>query len=329
MLFKKLKKSELKKILVFTLTNIGDVILTFPVIDILREECPGAELSVVVAPKGESIIKNNPHFKEVFVFNKHQFFTKTCKFILDLRSRHYDLVVDLRNTAIPFCLGAKYTTPPYTVRDAQKHMRLQHLKRLKTVFPYASEMPKKYSLFVSDRERKYVDDIVKEEIGDNTEFVVVAPSAEDRRKRWHREGFADLCDQLIELYGYKIVFAGKKQDWDVVEDIAKKMQHESVNLTGMTTLTELARLLQRSCLAIANDSGPMHMASYLDVPIVALFGRSDPALYGPWGKTSFFVKADQSNVTEEQGESCFMKSITTEHVLETIKEMKKYSALSK
>ena len=69
---KKLDKSSVKKILVISLSNIGDVILTFPVIDILKEELPAAQLSVVVGPKAVSLFDDNPYIKEVIIFDKHQ-----------------------------------------------------------------------------------------------------------------------------------------------------------------------------------------------------------------------------------------------------------------
>ena len=70
-------KSKIKKILVISLTNIGDVVLTFPVIDILKENLPDAKISVLIGPKAESLLKGNPVLDKVYVFNKHQPFLET------------------------------------------------------------------------------------------------------------------------------------------------------------------------------------------------------------------------------------------------------------
>ena len=117
-----LNKSEINKILVISLTNIGDVILTFPVIDILKEDFPSAKLSIVIGPKAESLFCDNPHLEKVHIFNKHQLPFKTLRWVLGMRKEHFDLVVDLRNTAIPFMISPRYRTscrsPPRNHRIA-------------------------------------------------------------------------------------------------------------------------------------------------------------------------------------------------------------------
>jgi len=107
---KSLKKSKIRKILVISLTNIGDVILTFPVIDILKRDFSSAKLSVVIGPKAESLLKGNPHLENIYIFDKRQPFLKTVAWVNELRKEKYDLVVDLRNTAIPFLIFPEYMT---------------------------------------------------------------------------------------------------------------------------------------------------------------------------------------------------------------------------
>ncbi len=105
MLKKLSNKSEIKKILVVSLTNIGDVILTFPVIDILKKDFPSAKLSIVIGPKAESLFFKNPYLDKIHIFDKHQPPLKSLSWIGELRRERFDLVVDLRNTAIPFLIS--------------------------------------------------------------------------------------------------------------------------------------------------------------------------------------------------------------------------------
>src|SRR3990167_8349169 len=102
----KIDKTKIKKILLITLSNIGDVIVSFPVMDIL---------------KGESLLKNHPLIQQVYVYDKRQPMTKTMALLGQLRRERFDLVIDLRNTAIPFLIGAKYCTFPFLRNDPTVH----------------------------------------------------------------------------------------------------------------------------------------------------------------------------------------------------------------
>ncbi len=285
-----LDKSKIHKILVISLTNIGDVILTFPVIDIVRANFPAAKLSVVAGPKVESFLKPNPHLEHVYVYNKRQKLIKMAKWLLELRKQKFDLVVDLRNTAIPLITGAKYRTPIISRKSNNIHMRNKHLERLRSVLSFKEPVKEKLALFISGEDKKMVNAIIKNEIGDRERFVVIGPGAANHSKRWSEEGFADVCDELITRYKVKIVFIGSREDKIVAQRILHLMKNESLDLCGRLSLSQLAELFNHCLLTIVNDSAPLHLASYLDVPVLAVFGPTDPLKYGPWGSQGCFIK---------------------------------------
>ena len=285
-----LDKSKIKKILVISLTNIGDVILTFPVIDILKENFPSANLSVVVGPKVESLLKGNPNLEHVYIYIKRQKPIKTARWLLDLRKQKFDLVVDLRNTVIPFLTASKYKTPILMTKTNAIHMRNKHLQRLRSIFPFKEMSQHTSALFVPQEDQKIVAEVIKNEIGGNERFVVVGAGAANHSKRWSEEGFAKVCDELIEQYKLKIVFIGSREDKIVAQRIVHMMKHPSIDLCGRLTLTQLAEIFKHCLLTIVNDSAPLHLASYLDIPVLAIFGPTDPLKYGPWGSKSYFIK---------------------------------------
>ena len=102
---KLLKESRPKRILVVSQTNIGDVVLTCPVIDILRRDFPQARIDVVTGPKAVSLFADNPNFG-IKVFDKQASLMKKWAWFLDLTRAHYDCVVDLRRTALAFFFSA-------------------------------------------------------------------------------------------------------------------------------------------------------------------------------------------------------------------------------
>ncbi|HOW34936.1 MAG TPA: glycosyltransferase family 9 protein [Candidatus Omnitrophota bacterium] len=288
----KLDASKIKNILVVSLSNLGDVILTFPVVDILKENFPVANLHVVVGPKAKSFFKDNPHIAKVHIFNKHDSGINQLRWVLHLRKEQFDLAVDLRNTAIPILAGAKCFTPLWTVRAKHMHMKQKHLNRLKTVFQFARESKERYALFISDADKKYIDILLRSDGVAQERFIAVGPGAANTAKRWPKESFAQVCDRINQELKIKIVFVGDQADKEIAKEILGKMKTRAVNACGSTSLTQLAALLSRACLTLVNDSAIMHMASYLDVPTLAIFGPTDPAKYGPWGTKAKVIQRD-------------------------------------
>ncbi|MCK5083844.1 MAG: glycosyltransferase family 9 protein [Candidatus Omnitrophica bacterium] len=287
-----LDRSKINKILVVSLTNIGDVILTFPVIDILKRDFPSAKLSIVIGPKAESLFCENPDLDKVYVFDKHQPPLKTLAWVFELRRQRFDLVIDLRNTAIPFLISPRYRTFFRVDKASNVHMRDKHLNRLRSIHAVETEASESKALFISEPDKNYVEEFIGKKIGAGQKYVVVAPGAADSSKRWSEENFAFVCDRLIADYNLKVIFAGDEGDQKVVGRINKLMASGSLNLCGRTSLVQLAELFRHCFFAIVNDSAPMHLASYLNVPVLALFGPTDPQKYGPWGTCSYMIKKD-------------------------------------
>jgi len=313
MSLKLLTKSKIHKILLISLTNIGDVILTFPVIDILKKEFPSAKLSVVIGPKAESLLRGNPYLDKVHIFDKHQSSIKSLWWIFELRKDQFDLVIDLRNTAIPFMISPKYRTSYLVKKASNMHMREKHLNRLKSLYPFEMKAADRCALFVSTENEEYIDQIIEKEVGGEGKYVIVAPGAADHSKKWPEEKFAHVCDRLINDYKVKIVFAGNGDDRKIAQQVCKLMEFDAINLCGRTDLAQLGQLFKHCFFAIVNDSAPMHLASYLNIPILALFGPTSPSQYGPWSETSCFIRKNESCP------ACAMPKVSTVHsCMETI-----------
>lgn len=277
----KIDKDQIKKILVISLSNIGDIVLTFPVLDILKRDFPRAQLDVIVGPKGQSLVEGNPNFGRVFIYHKNQSPWDIWGWLGQLMCQRYDLVIDLRNTIIPFLIFAKHKTPLMFKRSQGLHVRQQHLQRLAAVWNFSAESQKKSMLYISHADQKKAIELLN--FGDGDEgYVVFAPGSRAENKRWTEHGFAKLADYLIEQYHLKVVLVGDKNETVISGRVKGLMKHQPCDLTGQLTLKELGAVLAAARLAVVNDSAPLHMASYLNVPVVAFFGPTNPDRYGPW-----------------------------------------------
>lgn len=282
--------ASIKKILVISLSNIGDIILTLPVMDVLHQNFPKAAISVVVGPKGSPLFKGNNDLAKIYVFQKRQHWLKTLRFLGELRRENFDWVVDLRNTAMPFFIAGRYRTSYWVRRIKGQHVVDQHLDRLRSLYAGAKRMEIKSALTILAEDKVSTNNIIRNEVGDRCPYVVLAPGAADGGKCWAEARFAAVSDALARAHNLRVVLVGDERDILTGERVRQAMTSDAVNLCGRLSLTQLAVLIEKSFLFIGNDSAPMHLASYLDVPVVGIFGPTDPARYGPWSRESCVVE---------------------------------------
>ena len=304
-----------------SLSNIGDVVLTLPVVDILRRDFPAAAISIVVGPKAESLLRDSNVFEQMIILDKKQPLSELWKWIGQLRRFHFDLVVDLRNSMIPYMLWPRYMTPPETRRKKERHMRDKHIARLRSVYDFKDRVIQHHCLDVTSATAEVVDQLLSVDGGVPGPFVVMAPGSADRGKRWSRTGFATVAKYLKKEYDLGIVFLGDEQDDLIVREIVTRLNEPAVNLCGRTSLSQSAEIVRRGVLAVVNDSAVLHLAGYHNVPTVALFGYTNPVKYGPWSKQQVVMQPSEPPPPKEsstQERVDYIESISPEKVIRSI-----------
>ena len=171
-----------------------------------------------------------------------------------------------------------------------KHMKERHL--LRAGFNPKDNSPKTF-FSISRQDKEQIDSILSKAGIDNKDKVIVLScGARSKTKVWQEEKFVELISNLIKEYNFKIILVGDSKDKEVSNRINGALGLACLDLSGKTSLQELACILKRSELLISNDSAVMHIASYLNIPVVAIFGITDDAKYGPWPEKSFIVKKE-------------------------------------
>ena len=293
-------KAEVNRILVITLSNVGDIILTTPVIKALSKELPSARIDVMVGPGGREIFEKDPRIFKVIIYDKHMPMAEKRRLQLKLKKLRYDLVVDIRNTVFPLLIGPKYRTA--TIQkfpNSVVHSRKRHLYRLKSVG--IDNLDEVSYIHITKEDDEHAEKLLKEK-GIVDPIVVVNPGAKSHLKRWTVEGFAEVSDRLITECGANVVFVGLKEDEAVVKEIITKMKNKPHNLVNRTNIRQLGSLLRRSRLLVTNDSAPLHLGCAVGVKVVALFGPTDPRKYGPTGEFDVVVKEKLSCAPCERAE---------------------------
>jgi heptosyltransferase-2 len=121
--------------------------------------------------------------------------------------------------------------------------------------------------------------------------IGVCPGAEyGPAKRWLPERFAEVMQTIRERTGCEWAVFGVEKDRPIADEIIRQSGGECLDLVGKTTLAELIEELRRCALLLTNDTGTMHLAASLGVPVVAIFGSTEPALTGPVGRGHIVVR---------------------------------------
>jgi len=111
-------------------------------------------------------------------------------------------------------------------------------------------------------------------------IVVMAPGTIWETKQWRREAFAEVARHFLQK-GFAVALIGSERERAVCDEVAA-LAPGIINLSGETTLSELAALIRRATICVTNDSGPMHLAVALGRPVVSVFGPTDPIWIGPY-----------------------------------------------
>lgn len=286
---------EINKILVITLSNVGDVILTTPVIKILKENFPHSSLSVMCSERVSELFDSDPIIDKVIIYNKFITLKEKIKLVLKLRKKKYDIVLDLRHTLFPLFLGAKYNNSVFKIRENSNiHKRDFHLNDLNELNLNLNIDKKLPYLYISDNIRKKVKGILEKNMLEENDYIVVSPGGGSGAKLWPKENFLKLCNLIKKNYGYKILLVGDKEDKKITKWIYEKINPEAkiIDMAGKTTLLPLAGIVKNSKLLITNDSGVLHIGSAVRTPIIAIFGPTNEQNYGPLGDKTKVIKKD-------------------------------------
>lgn len=289
----------INKILFITLSNIGDVILTLPVLDCLRARFPEPEITVLVGPRPKEIFENNPYIHKVIVYDKHAPVKEKIKLFNNLKKENFEAVIDLRNSLFGLLLPAQYKTSAFRIiPNSIRHMKDRHLYKIQFRIwrdKIQKEIPRN-SLSIKPQEEEYISGILKDnKINDDDTIIVVAPGARSHIKRWSKEKFLGLIPKLGEEFKRpRIILAGDRDDSAIAKYITDNCRYPVVDLIAKTKIGELAALLKQAKLVITNDSAVLHLASYLNTPVAAIFGPTDELKYGPWSKVRSVIKKDVS-----------------------------------
>lgn len=278
------------RILFITTTRIGDAVLSSGLLGHLAAKYPGARFVIACGAEAAPLFEAVPGLERTIPVAKGAFGWHWVPLWGKLATRRYDLIIDLRGSAIAYllCAGVRHVYRPNpALRGAHRVLQAAAVLGLNP-----APSPKLWTLPRHDRDAQRL-------VPGGSPVLAIAPTANWSGKVWAPERFAELIASLTAadgiLPGARVAIFAAPHEQDEAEPVARSIPAERrIDLAGRLDLLTAFACLERCTFFIGNDSGLMHLAAATGIPTLGLFGPSRDEHYAPWGECCAAVRTDLS-----------------------------------
>jgi len=320
---------------------VGDVIMALPVLEDIKNNYPNAFISVLINEKHFDLLKNNDSFSEALLLKNGSESRKDI--IKKIKGIGFDMGVLLTNSFssaflfykanIKSIIGYKKDLRGFFLNHAlpfpkeKIHQIIKYKMLLKPLqIKISSTRPK---LYLNPEELAKAKQML-DKLGfqDGKRLIGINPLARyGSAKCWEEKNYISVIEKISSDAKNFIFLTGDEYSQDQINKICRGMPKNVINLAGKTNLRELIALINLSDLFITNDSGPMHIASALQIPLIAIFGSTSEILTGPYSNNSIVinkkVKCSPCYKRKCSKDFCCMKSISVNEVMDNINHILK------
>lgn len=277
------------RILVITLSNIGDAVMTTPVLSALHAQYPHARLDLVCDPRSSALFEPCPYIGRLFVRDKKNGWRGYLQLIVALRQTRYDIIVDLRTDFIGYLLRAKQRCSKLS-NASTLHMHSVE-KHLLAVHQLVGHRQPAAVLWASEHDEQ----IVAAQFPLRGRWLAIAPGANFAGKIWPVDRYVAVANALAtRLDG--VVLLGGPADQALASQFMVHAQLPVHDACGALTLPQSFALLRQCHLFLGNDSGLGHMAAAAGLTTLTLFGPGSPVRYRPWSRQASVIQDPQQDI---------------------------------
>ena len=309
---------ESHNFLILRLSAVGDVIRTLPAVKALKENFPSSHITWIIEESSMNFLESQPGIDEVILFPRRRWargiksvkgIQKTLKemgnFVANLRGKKFDVVLDfhgiLKSGLLSYLSGApkrigfdrqSSKEGNFLFSNVKVSLPGQRLSRFERNFTLLKGLGLEakgfyHTLHIPREDQNYIESYFKKiPFTLKKPLIAIHPGTSPKTayKRWMPEQYSLLADRLIRELGASVIFTWGPGELDWVEGIRKGMEEASLLAPRTETLTQLGEIFRRCNLYVGGDTGPMHIASFVDVPVVAIYGPTDPVVNEPLGR---------------------------------------------
>ncbi|MBT4836779.1 MAG: putative lipopolysaccharide heptosyltransferase III [Methylococcales bacterium] len=302
---------KINHVLIVKLRHHGDVLLSSPVFQVLKNHHPHLQIDALVYQDTQEMLTEHPAIRQVYTIDRNwkklgliAQFRAEYQLLSTLKSQKYDLMIHLtehnRGVSLKkylkpsYAVSAKYSgkkgrtwkktfTHLYPTPARQRHTVEKHLDSLRRIGLSPNESEKSLVLVSGHDASTKIDDLLVKHQLKVKEFIHIHPTSRWLFKCWDVNKMATLIDQLQANQKQVVITAAPVDDeLNMVKDILSRVKQQPVNLSGELSLKELSALTAKAACFMGMDSVPMHIAAAVATPVVVLFGPSGDQEWGPW-----------------------------------------------
>ena len=299
---------NIKSVLVIQLAGLGDMVLATPAIHALKQLYPDASLSLLTNTRSADIVTGLPDIHEIFILKGIVNFSKMSG---SLRSRHYDIVINLaRIYSLPgalkmFLLFWLIQAKFWVGRNTNGKGFFYHLKipeklndpkhevesKLDIIRGLGAEIKEiKFTLNFDSEDERIVEELLNSQgLNKKQRLLAINCSTFKPSHNWPHQYYAQLANKLYKETKATIVFLGVNEDKTSFIRIQKQLDFIPVDFIGAFTVRQLVVFVKKCALLISPDSGVVHIANALGIPLVVLFGPGEYERYRPYNKANTII----------------------------------------
>jgi lipopolysaccharide heptosyltransferase I len=328
-------KSHRKRILVIKLSSLGDLFHALPAVNNLQVMLD-AEVDWVTQPEYVELVSSFPMVSKVIPFPRRQFWSRSRALVRAVRETHYDYVVDLqgliKSAIVARCARSSLRIGPSFQREGARFLYdVVAGPRNKERHAVEEALDVVRYLGLTVMPASFPVHFPAPALDPATPRVAMIPWSRRANKNWPVAGFIEVARQIQQEFGATIYLFGSEAERAGCEGVREALLATPgagpvVNLAGQTTLVEMGGWFSRMNLVVVNDSGPLHMAVALKIPVVTLFGPTEPKRTGPYG-TGHHVIRSGMDCSPCYGKDCLfsqvkcMEHITPAQVMLAVREV--------
>ncbi len=303
-------KIDCMKIVIRVPNWIGDSVLALSAIESLSQNFPEAQIWIVTNEWVKDLFMSHKLIKGTIPLSGANSIKSLKDSAKKIKEYHFDAGILFTNSFISAFLFYLAKIPQrwgysrdgrgllLTKRVSPRNLensphQVDYYMGLISGLGYKTLPPQLSFPLTQEEQREAREKLISCDVDFQSPVIILNPGASyGPAKRWPAEKFAELGSLFQERNKATILITGSGNERRLAESISSLMAKKPINLSGQTSLRMLAGLISQSNLFVTNDSGPMHMANALKIPVTAVFGPTDPSVTGPYQEPSAVVKKD-------------------------------------
>ena len=333
----------MRNILVVRLSSLGDIVHSLPGVAALRNALPDAQIDWLVARQWAPILEGSPAANRLIYFDQKPL-SRVVHSVRELWASRYDAAVDFqglyKSALLTLSSGARRRVGFDRTSAREPGAAMFYSERVRAGGPH--RVQKNLSLaehFGARRvaEPKFplrVAEAATRSVGERlaaqgiTDYWVALPGGGWAGKLWPAESYGALCREVERQFGLRALLIGSSGE-SRLADAAISAAGSAAPIRFPTTLAELMAVLAQARFAVGGDTGPLHLAAALGVPVVGLYGPTDPAQTGPYTTRSVVVRnarPEETSYRFSASPSRAMLSISVEQAFAAVEQLQALAA---